>query len=481
MEELRQKILFNVEPKTVLGKRISGEGFLNLAQSCVEAINSGAVPDIKTTWESVARLENQRNHDKALQRYAEQMTSVLVSKPLEEKDLAQAHEKASQSSLSEFLSRSMGDSQPFINSLQTNFLSTLEKFKTVNREASLEFCSQVYENLYKAFVHESLVAKKFTQVFDLLEAWKELRNQYKQKALGPAKDQVLSDTTKVDDSFLQYFQQVSQEHQASLDKCHEIERQLRNDILHEKEEALKAQDLAWKQREELTAKYEQQMLRANDKLTKMMQDKHDLELEFNKAQLEIQGFLLTAKQRQEIEAKMTEMVNRMIQKNGVMDQEEDSADQEDKTRYRFKLKQKAYNAIAYLPVDMMTTGGTNSLTRLSDVMDQIFSEYDVLEAENDALHRSYQEMSQSHEALKAKYQQERSWRSESVTNCTKCHVPFTFWNRSHYCRSCGVIYCSNCCSNFVKFDRLTELHPPTDERKCDLCMVTYADRILKDG
>lgn len=49
----------------------------------------------------------------------------------------------------------------------------------------------------------------------------------------------------------------------------------------------------------------------------------------------------------------------------------------------------------------MSTGGVNSLTKLNNVMEQIFSEFHVLETENLALHKSVQSM----EAAKAKYDQ----------------------------------------------------------------------------
>lgn len=39
-------------------------GLLNLIESYVDAINSGAVPDIENTWETVARQENARQRDK---------------------------------------------------------------------------------------------------------------------------------------------------------------------------------------------------------------------------------------------------------------------------------------------------------------------------------------------------------------------------------------------------------------------------------
>jgi hypothetical protein len=147
----------------------------------------------------------------------------------------------------------------------------------------------------------------------------------------------------------------------------------------------------------------------------------------------------------------------------------------------------AFKAIAYLPVDMMSTGGANCLGKLNDIMEQLFSEFEVLETENLALHKSVQNL----EALKAKYDNEvssfcpssdpqRTWKGD-VKKCMKCNDQFSFWNRGTYCRSCGIIYCSSCCSHYVEFKDLAELAPPSRDGKCDVCVLAYKDRIVQEG
>ena len=54
--------------------------------------------------------------------------------------------------------------------------------------------------------------------------------------------------------------------------------------------------------------------------------------------------------------------------------------------------------------------------------------------------------------------QEPQWQLDSeVQSCSKCDIKFTFLNRRHHCRRCGMIFCKNCTSekvhgtNYVKF------------------------------
>lgn len=37
-----------------------------------------------------------------------------------------------------------------------------------------------------------------------------------------------------------------------------------------------------------------------------------------------------------------------------------------------------------------------------------------------------------------------------VPNCQRCNVLFTMWNRQHHCRSCGCVYCVDCCNKYIE-------------------------------
>ena len=53
--ELRKKVLNRVKPKTLNGKNLSGGMLCKLAESYVEAINKGAVPNIESAWSYICK------------------------------------------------------------------------------------------------------------------------------------------------------------------------------------------------------------------------------------------------------------------------------------------------------------------------------------------------------------------------------------------------------------------------------------------
>lgn len=74
--------------------------------------------------------------------------------------------------------------------------------------------------------------------------------------------------------------------------------------------------------------------------------------------------------------------------------------------------------------------------------------------------------------------QARWQKDEEVTKCDNCHALFTFFKRRHHCRCCGNIFCQDCTSNFVRYDkhRVRVIKRPEfaiDEfapyRTCDSC------------
>eukprot|EP01127_Copromyxa_protea_P018100 TRINITY_DN5623_c0_g1_i1.p1 TRINITY_DN5623_c0_g1~~TRINITY_DN5623_c0_g1_i1.p1 ORF type:complete len:705 (-),score=131.73 TRINITY_DN5623_c0_g1_i1:77-2191(-) len=458
MEELRHKILSTVEPKTVLGKTISGPGFLYLMEGYVEAINSGAVPDIQTTWDAVAKQENARQRDLIAEEYRSNMQS-LGEQPLDVEFINVKHAEFRKEAMDQFFSRVMGDPSVCVGKLESKITEIWNEYQHNNKASSTEFCSTLLDHLYARTVGERI--HNFTRVSDIVGAWATLRTEYRDQAIGPSKLEVLAIEypRKVDESIRIFCEQVNEVHQEKLEEMKEAERQLHNILLKEKEESLKSHK-----------KYERQ-------LQELLEEKHESELKLTQATAEIQSYILAASQRTEMEQKMTEMVNLMMTTQPENQREYISAISEENARYRYELRNKAFKAIAYLPVDMLSTGGANSLNKLNDIMEQLFSEFEVLETENLALHKSVQNM----EAVKTKCLEQRNWKGDDVKRCMKCNELFTFWNRATYCRCCGLIYCSNCCAHYVEIRGLAELAPPSREGKCDVCLITYKDRVIQEG
>jgi len=57
---------------------------------------------------------------------------------------------------------------------------------------------------------------------------------------------------------------------------------------------------------------------------------------------------------------------------------------------------------------------------------------------------------------------------DQVTECTKCHNPFTVTNRRHHCRACGQVYCNDCSKEKLM---LAELGYKEPVRVCDKCYL----------
>ena len=53
LQNLRQKVLKKTRPKTLKGQIVTGSMLLDLANSYVDALNTGSVPTIESAWDSV--------------------------------------------------------------------------------------------------------------------------------------------------------------------------------------------------------------------------------------------------------------------------------------------------------------------------------------------------------------------------------------------------------------------------------------------
>ena len=64
-----------------------------------------------------------------------------------------------------------------------------------------------------------------------------------------------------------------------------------------------------------------------------------------------------------------------------------------------------------------------------------------------------------------------AWEDDTgVKNCSSCDVLFSLFIRKHHCRSCGKIFCVNCCSNFIPVP-----HSSKKERVCVVCFNNRKD------
>ena len=56
--QLRLQTLMKIKPKTLNSQPLNGEMFSNLVKSYTNAINSGNIPNIESSWQYICRDEN---------------------------------------------------------------------------------------------------------------------------------------------------------------------------------------------------------------------------------------------------------------------------------------------------------------------------------------------------------------------------------------------------------------------------------------
>ena len=94
MADLRSRVMTSADPKTIKSGRVSGYMLVELAQSWVQAVNDGQVPNIEDTWTNVCQAEC-RKHVAALQtKYAAAQRELRDSLPLSEAELHAWHREA---------------------------------------------------------------------------------------------------------------------------------------------------------------------------------------------------------------------------------------------------------------------------------------------------------------------------------------------------------------------------------------------------
>ena len=103
---LRKKVLGRVRVKTLNGKPLNGEMYLNLVKGLIGALNSGNVPNIENTWLSMCKVESYKAFEEAEQIYENYLKENLdnTDDPLED-----IHKEAKEQALEHFKQKALGE------------------------------------------------------------------------------------------------------------------------------------------------------------------------------------------------------------------------------------------------------------------------------------------------------------------------------------------------------------------------------------
>ena len=113
---LRKKVLGRVKIKTLNGKALNSDMYLNLIKGLIGALNSGSVPNIENTWLSMCKVESYKAFEEA-----EQMYENLLKEKLENTDdaLEDIHKEAKEMAINFFNKKALGDvAQDYLKQLK---------------------------------------------------------------------------------------------------------------------------------------------------------------------------------------------------------------------------------------------------------------------------------------------------------------------------------------------------------------------------
>jgi hypothetical protein len=204
-KKLKDKIYKEALPKKYNGKKLTGPSLAKLIEEFVKTINSGKIPNINNTWDSVIEKDINDNFQKAINYYKEKINSIKItqSNVYNQSDLLKKLLKFQFDSLEIYDSIIQLNADTFKHNnykklfdenkqkLQNQINSTQNKILEQNSTNSNSFCTntitesfhpmenKLYNNSYKPNVKD-----------EITEDFINLLNDYNEKSKGPKKEKV---------------------------------------------------------------------------------------------------------------------------------------------------------------------------------------------------------------------------------------------------------------------------------------------------
>ncbi|KAF4117617.1 guanylate-binding protein 1-like isoform X2 [Onychostoma macrolepis] len=238
-------IFDSAEPKTVSGGRIiTGTALGNLAEVYVEAIRSGKIPCLENAVLSLAKIQNVRAVDEALQCYVTELFS-MTQLPMRPEELSNIHTDAEKKAVEVFITMSFNDNdQIYQQELMGKMYDEYQQMCQQNQEESIQQCKavlrEVFDTLEKGVSDGSyLRSGGYRQYRDMLT---QLTNDYRARTHSQImSEEVLSKFLKekedIGNMILQADQSLSEAEQEK-----EVQR-LKNEILEQRQRGLEKQNL----------------------------------------------------------------------------------------------------------------------------------------------------------------------------------------------------------------------------------------------
>ncbi|CAE7239282.1 GBP4, partial [Symbiodinium microadriaticum] len=239
-EAFVKKVYMFLKPKKIDGQLVNGAMLVELAGEYCKAINSGVVPTIQSAWTSVVQHQLRLSLRDAVQTYRSRMNETAMQNlPLSEEKLRELHKEAKAEGLKLLLNARL-DADPRFRESRAQFSSRVRQLfghvTAENQSASQRQCDRLAHELYKPVEQKVLASGTYTSFHELAADWDRflkrcsklrdrLRQAYLQKALGPAKAEVL--LGRLGSQLLQSAQKVWEDfHTAGEERSQALKKQL---------------------------------------------------------------------------------------------------------------------------------------------------------------------------------------------------------------------------------------------------------------
>ena len=153
--QLRKKIANKIRPKQLNKKLLTGDMYINMIKSFIEAINKGAVPNIENTWSSMCKVECLKAYELAenvFENYLKENLGDALNQggTINSGDYIQGvYKVAKENALAIFTKKSLGDnSEEFLKTLKNLFKERLKHYEEQAEEGNR---MEMYKKLKQFF------------------------------------------------------------------------------------------------------------------------------------------------------------------------------------------------------------------------------------------------------------------------------------------------------------------------------------------
>ena len=195
---LRKKVLGRIKVKTMNGKALNSDMYLNLIKGLISALNSGNVPNIENTWLSMCKVESYKAFEEAEQLYENYLKEKLENT---DDNLDDIHKEAKENAINLFNKKALGDvKEEYLKQLKNKIK---EKFNYYNKLQDEEIKGKItrvlnkwysiieqriqnneFNNLDEINKDFETLEQKLNETFQNYSGKKDLFNNFKSKVLN---------------------------------------------------------------------------------------------------------------------------------------------------------------------------------------------------------------------------------------------------------------------------------------------------------